>query len=194
MSDVVLHAVAAAAALFAGLYFLRVATRLLVPVGILAITDLALLFTSNLPVLIATYAIMTVPVFLGRLQRGEESRWRAAGEVDAVRLVPVNVVLLRNELRGVGISGATMRSRWVGLLQCYWAAVPFFRWMIAGDVFYLATFSSARAVGRSPEHRGSRAACLRSSSPATRPARRRSSFPSPWWLFSQLFLQRALPV
>ena len=25
-----------------------------------------------------------------------------------------------------------------GLAECYWAAVPFYRWMLAGDIFYLA--------------------------------------------------------
>jgi hypothetical protein len=24
-----------------------------------------------------------------------------------------------------------------GLVECYWAGVPFYRWMLAGDVFYL---------------------------------------------------------
>jgi hypothetical protein len=26
--------------------------------------------------------------------------------------------------------------------QCYWAAIPFYRWMLAGDVFYLAVLAS----------------------------------------------------
>ena len=34
---------------------------------------------------------------------------------------------------------------WAGLVHCYSVAVPFFRWMLAGDIFYLAViFGCAR--------------------------------------------------
>src|SRR5215510_3940864 len=64
----------AAAAIFAGLYFSRVAIALMVPVTILAISDLLLPAYNSIPVMIATYAVMIAPVWFGRLQRGEHSR------------------------------------------------------------------------------------------------------------------------
>jgi hypothetical protein len=33
-----------------------------------------------------------------------------------------------------------------GLAQCYWAAVPFYRWMLAGDIFYLAILLACWAL------------------------------------------------
>jgi hypothetical protein len=35
-----------------------------------------------------------------------------------------------------------------GLGACYWAAVPFFRWMLAGDLFYLAVLLGCMALAR----------------------------------------------
>jgi hypothetical protein len=29
-----------------------------------------------------------------------------------------------------------------GLAECYWAAVPFYRWMLAGDVFYMSVLAT----------------------------------------------------
>ena len=62
----------AAAAIFAGLYFSRLGTAALVPVAILAISDLLLPAHNSVPVMIATYAIMAAPVWFGRLLRGED--------------------------------------------------------------------------------------------------------------------------
>ncbi len=39
---------------------------------------------------------------------------------------------------------------WAGLVHCYWMAVPFFRWMVAGDVFYLAVLFSCAALAGMP--------------------------------------------
>src|SRR6185295_15261989 len=64
----------AAAAIFAGLYFSRVAIAVLVPISILAFSDLLLPAYNSIPVMIATYAVMIVPVWFGRMQRREHSR------------------------------------------------------------------------------------------------------------------------
>lgn len=37
-----------------------------------------------------------------------------------------------------------------GLLECYWAAVPFYRWMLAGDVFYLAAMLACCVIAGVP--------------------------------------------
>ena len=36
-----------------------------------------------------------------------------------------------------------------GLARCYWAAVPFYRWMLAGDVFYIVILFSCWSLARS---------------------------------------------
>src|SRR3954463_9067427 len=64
----------AAAAMFAGLYFSRIAIAALVPVTTLAMSDLILSPYDSIGVMIATYAVMIIPICFGRLQRGERSR------------------------------------------------------------------------------------------------------------------------
>ena len=76
----------AAAAIFAGLYFSRVAIAVMVPVSILAISDLLLPAYNSIPVMIATYAVMIVPVWLGRSQRGDHPRWLAASRWMGVKV------------------------------------------------------------------------------------------------------------
>jgi len=139
----------AAAALFAGLYFSRLAIALLVPIAILAITDLALPPHSNLPVLIATYGIMTIPVFLGQLQRGEPSRVRAAAKWALFGLVPATLFYIVTNF-AVWAFQSDYETSLAGLIRCYWAAVPFYRWMLAGDIFYLATFLGCWAIAGAP--------------------------------------------
>src|SRR4051795_6294412 len=64
----------AAPAILAGLYFSRIAVAVMVPIAILAISDLFLPAYNSIPVMIATYAVMILPVWLGRMQRTEQGR------------------------------------------------------------------------------------------------------------------------
>src|SRR4051794_1814158 len=81
----------AAAAIFAGFYFSRLTVAALVPIAILAITDLALPAHDSIPVLLATYAIMTMPVCFGRLQNGQQSRWMTAAKWVIFGVVPATL-------------------------------------------------------------------------------------------------------
>ncbi len=138
----------AAAAVFAGFYFSRAAIAVLVPLAILGISDLVLPAYNNLPVMVATYSVMTVPVWLGRRLRDRPSgwvpvvtRWAACG------LVPATLFFLVSNFAVWGFQSDYEKSL-AGLIRCYWAAVPFYRWMLAGDVFYLVTlFSCWRLAG-----------------------------------------------
>jgi hypothetical protein len=139
----------AAASLFAGMYFSRVAIAAMVPIAILAISDLMLPAHDSIPVLLATYAIMTVPVFLGRLQRGEQPRWLAASKWALFALVPATLFFIVTNF-AVWAFQSDYPKTLAGLGQCYWAAVPFFRWMLAGDVFYLAVLLGCWIVAGAP--------------------------------------------
>jgi hypothetical protein len=139
----------AAAALFAGLYFSRLAVAALVPIAILAISDLILPAYDSIPVMLATYAIMTLPVWLGRLQRREQSRWRAAAKWALFGLVPATLFYIVTNF-AVWAFQSDYPKTLAGLGECYWAAVPFFRWMLAGDVFYLALLLGCLALAGAP--------------------------------------------
>ncbi|MEX2307328.1 MAG: DUF6580 family putative transport protein [Pirellulales bacterium] len=128
----------AAAAIFAGMYFSRAAIAALVPVAILAIGDVFLLPPhDSIPVIIATYGAMAVPVLLGRWVRRSESRLSAAWRWGVCGFLPATLFFVVTNFAVWAFQSDYDKSL-VGLGQCYWAAVPFYRWMLAGDVFYLA--------------------------------------------------------
>jgi hypothetical protein len=136
----------AAAAIFAGFYFSRAALAVLVPLAILAISDLALPSHDNIPVLIATYAVMTAPVWLGRMLRTQpSSRMAAAWRWIVCGILPATAFFLISNF-AVWAYQSDYEKSLAGLGQCYMAAVPFYRWMLAGDLFYTAILFSCWAA------------------------------------------------
>jgi hypothetical protein len=135
----------AAAAIFAGLYFSRLGSALLVPVSILAISDLLLPAYNSVPVMIATYAVMTAPVWLGRLLRGEHRGRAVAWKCAVCGLAPATTFFIVTNF-AVWAFQSDYEKSLAGLAECYWAAVPFYRWMLAGDVFYLTVLGGCWAV------------------------------------------------
>lgn len=127
----------AAVAVFAGFYFSRAAVAALVPLAILVISDLLLPAYDSLIVMAATYAVMTLPVLFGRLLRGRRSRWATAWRWAVCGLAPATLFFVVTNF-AVWAFQSDYEKSLTGLMQCYWAAVPFYRWMLAGDVVYLA--------------------------------------------------------
>jgi hypothetical protein len=127
----------AATAIFAGFYFHRLAVAALVPIAILAISDLLLPAYDSIAVLLATYAVMVVPVWFGRMLRGERCgaaqvmRWILCG------LLPATLFFIVSNF-AVWAYQSDYEKSLAGLAECYAAALPFYRWMLAGDLFYLA--------------------------------------------------------
>jgi hypothetical protein len=105
--------------------------------AILAITDLALPAYHSAAMVVVTYGAMCLPVFLGRLLRGARGGWDAAWRWAVCGLVPATLFYLITNL-AVWAFESNYPKTMTGLVECYWAAVPFYRWMTAGDVFYLA--------------------------------------------------------
>jgi hypothetical protein len=135
----------AATAIFAGYYFSRVSIALLVPLAILSITDLALPAHNSLGVMVATYVVMTVPVWLGRMMAaapgGKSSVWCWA----VCGFVPATLFWVVSNF-AVWAFQSDYAKTVAGLSECYWAAVPFFRWMLAGDLFYISILFGCLAL------------------------------------------------
>ncbi|HEX3601146.1 MAG TPA: DUF6580 family putative transport protein [Lacipirellulaceae bacterium] len=140
----------AAAAIFAGWYFSRWAIAVLVPVAILAISDLILPAYDNIPVLLATYIVMTLPVALGRMQRRSQSRQASAGQWALFALVPATLFYIVTNF-AVWEFQSSYEKTFAGLMQCYAAAVPFYRWMLTGDVFYLSVLLGCWIIAAAPK-------------------------------------------
>jgi hypothetical protein len=130
----------AAAAVFAGFYFSRVAIAAMVPLAILAISDLILPAHNSVPVLIVTYAAMIAPIWFGRLLRGENRSVAAAWKLALCGLVPATLFFVVSNF-AVWAFQSDYEKTLVGLMQCYVAAVPFYRWMLAGDIFYMTVLT-----------------------------------------------------
>jgi len=135
----------AAAAIFAGCYFARVWVAALVPVAILAISDLILPSYSSREVMVVTYAALVFPVVLGRWLRRGRPGWSAVWRWGICGLLPATVFYFATNFAVWAFESDYARS-WNGLLHCYLAAVPFFRWMLAGDAFYLAVLFGCAAL------------------------------------------------
>ena len=135
----------AAAAIFAGYYFSRIGLALLVPLAILLISDLLLPAYNSFAVMIATYAIMTLPVCFGRLLRKPGTTWDTVWRWAVCGLVPATLFYLVTNF-AVWAFQSDYQKTTSGLVLCYWSAVPFFRWMLSGDVLYLALLFGAAAL------------------------------------------------
>jgi hypothetical protein len=139
----------AAAAIFAGSYFAQLGVAALVPIAILGISDLALASHDSFGVMLATYAVMTLPVLLGRWLRASEGSAGTAARLAICGLLPATLFWLTTNF-AVWAFQSDYEKTWAGLTHCYWMAVPFFRWMVAGDVFYLAVLFCCAAVAGLP--------------------------------------------
>jgi hypothetical protein len=135
----------AATAVFAGCYFSRAFLAVLVPVTILAISDLLLPAYNSVPVLIVKYLAMTLPVFFGRslLARGSSGsaiwRWGVCG------LAPATIFFLTTNLAVWAFQSDYPKTA-AGIAQSYVAGLPFYRAMLTGDVFYLMVIFGCAAV------------------------------------------------
>jgi hypothetical protein len=135
----------AAAAVFAGFYFSRVAVAAMVPLAILAISDLILPAYDNIPVLLVTYAAMIAPIWLGRLLRGEHRATATALKLTLCGLVPATLFFFASNF-AVWAFQSDYEKSVAGLVDCYVAALPFYRWMLAGDVFYMTVLTGCWLV------------------------------------------------
>jgi hypothetical protein len=126
----------AAAAVFAGFYFSRLAVAALVPIAILAISDRLLPAYDNLPVLAVKYGALALPILFGRLLASSAGGWRSLWRWGICGLVPATLFFATTNL-AVWTFQSNYPKTLTGLVQCYAAAMPFYRSMLAGDVFYL---------------------------------------------------------
>jgi hypothetical protein len=142
----------AALALFAGYYFRSAVLAMCVPLSVMAISDL-FLGGYHWGVMVLVYGMLTFPVLLrGWLRRGFVlGRGRMAA-----RLTPLAGLLSCSLLSsilffvvtnfGVWLGFATYEKSWAGLAECYAMAIPFFRYTLAGDLFFAAVLFGGYAL------------------------------------------------
>lgn len=127
-----LHAVT----LLGGFYFSALLPAICLPLCILAISDVALSAHDNFAVQFAVYAMMLLPLALGRIARNMQG-WKRVGHGVLCGFLPATAFFVVTNF--VHWTSTSMYQKtWEGLAACYSAAIPFYRSMLAGDLLYLA--------------------------------------------------------
>jgi hypothetical protein len=139
----------AATALFAGFYFTHRGFAILVPLVALTISNLALETYDNVFEMAAVYVAMALPVLIGTWMQRLKSwpAWAIAGPVAALAS-SITFYLLTN----FAVWAFTPDYPFT-LATCYADAIPFLRWMAAGDQIYTATLFGCYALSLHFERR-----------------------------------------
>lgn len=133
----------AGAALVAGAVFPSATIAAGVPVAALTISNLALPPYGSLAMAVVIHVAIAWPVLLGGLLRG--GRWVP---IVGGALASSLVFYLTTNLTHWYLTDDYPHSA-AGLLACYWAALPFYRWMPLGDVAWsLALFGGVAGLDR----------------------------------------------
>ena len=144
----------AAVTVMGGYYFRNFLPGLLLPVSILAVSDLILPAHTHWQVQLAVHVMMLLPFLLGRFARGS-SGWQAALRWGMCGVVPATAFYLVTNFVVWGASELYDKTL-SGLASCYVAALPFYRTMLLGDICYLVMLVSclviASAASKSPDH------------------------------------------
>ena len=132
----------AAVALAAGAFFPSLAVAASVPLATLAISNLAMPSYGSMAMAVVVYAATAFPVILGWGLRSRKAWTAVAGSALASSLV----FFLTTNLAHWWLTTDYPQTP-AGLVACFVAALPFYRWMPMGDVAWaLAIFGGVSAA------------------------------------------------
>lgn len=138
----------AAMALFGGAHFSTKRMALSVALGAMLLSDVVLGLHDLMPFVYGSFALT---VLLGAALRNR-GRWKF---VVSASLAASTLFFLITNFGVWAIGGLYPRSA-SGLVACYMAAIPFFGWTLAGDLFYTGAWFGAyfwlekRVLGKKP--------------------------------------------
>jgi len=120
------------AAMFGGWYLRRGSIAYLIPLIIMSLSDLVLGYYQPL-LMLAVYLVAVAPVLIGRRLQGNATPLRLAAATlccSVLSLLTINLC--------VWLTSAWYAKTATGLMECYVAALPFFKYRLAGDVCSVA--------------------------------------------------------
>lgn len=136
----------AAVGLLAGYWFRSVGVAMLVPMTAMAVSDLALASYGSALVQATVYGAMGAAAIIGRGLRAPLVRLAPALVRLGVCVAAPSLLFFVTTNFAVWVSGARYAKTLAGLGECYAAAVPFYRQMLAGDVIYATVLLSVAAA------------------------------------------------
>lgn len=145
----------AAVTAMGGFYFRRWLPAVLLPVGVLAISDLILPSHVSLPVQASVHLMMMLPLVLGRRAR-QSNGWRRAGWLGACGVAPATAFFIVTNF-AVWLFQSDYAASLAGLIDCYFRALPFYRSMLTGDLFYATVLFGSLAATTAPVRKLARA-------------------------------------
>ncbi len=119
---------------------------MLLPVALLAISDLALLPHDSGWVQASVLVMAVVPLALGRAARGAEG-WRALGFWGLCGVLPATAFFVVTNF-AVWAARSMYAANAAGLVECYVRGLPFYRTMLAGDVCYVSLMVACVAAAQ----------------------------------------------
>ncbi|TWT46686.1 DUF6580 family putative transport protein [Botrimarina hoheduenensis] len=146
----------AAAGLLAGYWFRSVGVAVLVPLVAMAVSDLLLPAYDRFAVHAAVYGSMMVPALLGGWMRRPLDRLSAGIVRLAVSVATPSLLFFVATNFAVWASSGRYAKTLAGLGECYAAALPFYRRMLAGDAVYAALLLTVAAAAGAYSLRGER--------------------------------------
>ncbi len=136
-----------AVTLFGAYYFRQMLPAVLLPIAILTVSNMLLPAYSEWQVQLSVYAMMLVPFALGRKARGTQG-WSQAKHLALCGFVPATLFFVVTNFT-VWAFTPYYQKTFVGLANCYAMALPFYRWMLAGDLFFLGMLVGCLVIARS---------------------------------------------
>jgi len=137
----------AAVTVLGGYYFRQILPAVLLPIGILAVSNFLLPAYSFWQVQLSVHAMLLVPLALGRAARGAEG-WQRVKHFACCGFVPATLFFIVTNF-AVWAFTPYYQKTLHGLAECYWMALPFYRWMLAGDLFFLSALVGCLVLARS---------------------------------------------
>lgn len=128
------------ASMFAGFYLRRGSIAYLIPLIVLSLSDVVLGFYAPL-LMVTVYLVAAVPVLFGRWMRGNATPLRLMTSAICCSVLSLIVVDFM-----VWLTSAWYAKTATGLMECYLAALPFFKYRMAGDVCYVAVIFGIYAL------------------------------------------------
>ena len=132
-------------------YFRNWLPAVLLPVCLLVISDVLLVPHDNWAALLAVHAMAVVPLVLGRMARGADG-WRRAACWGMCGFVPATAFFLVTNF-AVWAGRSLYAPTLAGLAECYVRGLPFYRWMLAGDVCYVGLMAACVVAAELLERR-----------------------------------------
>lgn len=138
---------AAAAGLFAGFWFRNRLAAVAVPLAGMLLSDLLIQQYYPWATMMVVYAAMAVPALLGSalFRRPPASVVKHLGKV-SLGAVSGSVLFFVSTNLAVWMFDGLYAPNWAGLSACFAAAVPFFRFTLAGDLFFTFILFGGYAV------------------------------------------------